>query len=120
MTNHQKLLSQVSVMTKVSSIKDKKTLNLLLKTGEVFNPMEGWVLVTNSTSPSIWQQKISHGGKGELYEYLLFQDIPEQYTKILKECREAGFGQSVPQSDGFTYKIISGGIMRRKIKKQEK
>ena len=118
--NDKIVLSQIQQMVKVSSIKDQSTLSRLLRKGLAFNPMPDYVQAVNPVKeqPSIWEHKISHGGKGEPYEYLTFNSIPSEYTKILAECRSAGFGKEVPQPDGFTYKVISGGLMRRPTKKE--
>ena len=121
----QKVLAKISEMTKVSQIKDQKTLNKLLRDSEAFNPIEGWVLATNKVfkSPSIWETRTPKPKrKGDVprpYEFLSFATIPEQYSKIAKECRTAGFGMKIPQIDGYEYSVIAGGIIRRLIKKEE-
>jgi len=125
--NQTIVLKQILNPTLSSSIKDQETLCRLLRKEMAFNPQEDYVQATalglnflNSNKKvvtSIWQHKVSHGGKGEPYEYLTFNSIPSEYTKILAECRTAGFGKECPQPDGFTYKIILGGLMRRSTKK---
>ena len=144
--NQTIVLKKIVVPAKVCDIKDQTTLLRLIRKELAFNPTEGYVQATsaglnflNSNSeelikklrtfrncgleghieqPSIWEHKVSHGGKGEPYEYLTFNSIPSEYTKILAECRSAGFGKECSQPDGFTYKVISGGLMRRLIKKE--
>ena len=124
--NQTIVLKKIVVPIKICDIKDQATLLRLIRKELAFNPSEGYVQATstglnflnsNRKTETLWEHKVSHGGKGEPYEYLTFNSIPSEYTKILAECQSAGFGKEVPQPDGFTYKVISGGLMRRLIKK---
>ena len=124
--NQTIVLKKIVVPAKVCDIKDQATLLRLIRKELAFNPTEDYVQATSAglnflnagKTETLWEHKVSHGGKGEPYEYLTFNSIPSEYTKILAECRTAGFGKEVPQSDGFTYKVISGGLMRRPTKKE--
>ena len=132
--NDKIVLSQIQQMVKVSSIKDQATLSRLLRKGLAFNPMPNYVQATDTRLllivgekgkgmssleeklvASIWEHKVSHGGKGEPYEFLAFSSVPEEHQNILSQCRTAGFGKPV-EHDNFIYKVISSGLMRRKMK----
>ena len=125
--NQTIVLQQILNPTLSSSIKDQETLRRLLRKEMAFNPQEDYVQATalglnflNSNKKvvaSIWQHKVSHGGRGEPYEFLPFNSIPEEYSSVLHECRTAGFGKPV-EHEGYTYKVISGGLMRRQTKWQ--
>jgi hypothetical protein len=124
--NQTIVLKKIVVPAKVCDIKDQATLLRLIRKELAFNPTEGYAQATPAglnflnagKTETLWEHKVSHGGKGEPYEYLTFNSIPSEYTKILAECRSAGFGKECSQPDGFTYKVISGGLMRRLIKKE--
>ena len=124
--NQTIVLKKIVVPAKVCDIKDQATLLRLIRKELAFNPTEDYVQATSAglnflnagKTETLWEHKVSHGGKGEPYEYLTFNSIPSEYTKILAECRTAGFGKECSQPDGFTYKVISGGLMRRLIKKE--
>lgn len=129
-----KTLSQINVIVKVDDVKDQEALRVLLKTGKAFNPMEGYVAsvypvsqtqseTAKQTTPAEdlaaaqaegWEQKVSHGGKGEPYEFMPYAKVSGRYVEILGECRQKGFGRGVDDPDGFSYRIIAGGLMRRK------
>jgi len=114
--NDYLVLSQIQSPTLASTIKDQQTLKRLLQKGLEFNPMENYVqaliCVKEKVVTSIWESKVSHGGKGEPYEFLPFTSVPVEFELVLKQCRSAGFGKPVIEGS-YTYKIISGGLMRR-------
>jgi len=133
LNEEQKLLDKIQVETKVSTIKNKSTLNTLLRNSLAYNTREGYVVATTSTkSPSSspttrkittkspWQQTISNGGKGEPYDWLSIANAMQLITSIVADCRRAGFGKDVPEPDGYNYRLIAGKIMRRPTKTGDK
>lgn len=128
-------LNQINTMVKVNEVKDKQALEVLLRTGRAFNPMEGFVAAvyparqgqeeagkSASTSEELfseqaegWERRVSHGGKGEPYDFMPYAKVSGKYVDILSECRQKGFGRGVDEPDGYSYRIIAGGLMRRRI-----
>lgn len=128
-------LKEINTMVKVKDVKDREALWVLLRSGRAFNPMEGYVAAVHPVrqseqgagkqAPPIsqelftaqeegWEQRVSHGGKGEPYDFMPYEKISGRYEDILSECRLKGFGRGVDDADGYSYRLIAGGLMRRK------
>ena len=112
-----KLLSTIKDTTSTSEIQDKAALNYLLSKGDLIEPLEGYIKPTQTitTEWEIRTPKPKRKGDTPIpYEFLSFSNLTSDFTEIAKKCREVGFGVSV-EKEGYNYKLIAGGIMRRPI-----
>jgi hypothetical protein len=105
-------------------------LRKLLIEGKAYSPQEGYVVATNSVSneniqiisikdeDTVWETrtpKPKH--KGDLpipYEFCAYTKYAELSSEILRITREASFTEWI-EHDGYKYKKIAGGVMRRLI-----
>ncbi|MCL1977769.1 MAG: hypothetical protein FWG55_06705 [Candidatus Bathyarchaeota archaeon] len=124
------VLKQVSTLTKVSDIEDQKTLRKLLIEGKAYSPQEGYVVATTpitnqnpqpllpSNETIIWETrtpKPKH--KGDMptpYEFCAYTKYAELPSDILRITRDVSFTEWI-EHDGYKYKRIAGGVMRRPI-----
>jgi len=127
------VLKKISTLTKVSDVEDQKMLRKLLMEGKAYSPQEGYVVATTpitteeeenssqqSTTPNkeggVWETrtpKPKH--KGDIptpYEYCAYPNYSELPSDILRITREVSFTEWI-EHEGYKYKRISGGIMRR-------
>jgi len=128
------MLKQISILTKISDIVDQKTLRKLLINGKAYSPQEGYVIATitdnNSSNlfneeqqvladkTNIWETrtpKPKHKGDQPVpYEFCAYTKYAELPSDILRITRNVSFTEWLEQ-DGYKYKRITGGIMRRPI-----
>ena len=123
------VLKQLCTLTKISDIEDQKTLRKLLIEGKAYSPQEGYVIattpITNESSQplmfkevSIWETrtpKPKHNGSTPIsYEFCAYTNYAELPSDILRITREVTFTQWI-EYDGYKYKRITGGVMRRPI-----
>ncbi len=133
MTNQTEmdLLRQISSLTKISDVTDQKMLRKLLIEGKAYCPQEGYVvatvecnLSTDETQPlsvkdeTVWEvrtPKPKHKGDKPIpYEFCAYTKYAELPSDILRITRDVSFTEWV-EHDGYKYKRIAGGIMRRPI-----
>lgn len=122
------VLKQISTPTKIGEVADQKTLRKLLIEGNAYSPQEGYVVATtpltgeNETAPTkdtgVWETRTPKPKrKGDVpnpYEYCSFANYAELPSDILKITREVSFTEWI-EHDGYKYKRIAGGVMRRPI-----
>ncbi|MDR0461592.1 MAG: hypothetical protein LBH62_09275 [Nitrososphaerota archaeon] len=136
------ILKQISTLTKVHEVEDQKTLRKLLIDGKAYCPQEGYViattpLITSSVNDdekptqtsaavvagvtergSIWEARIpkpKHKGDTPIpYEFCSYTNYAELPSDILRVTREVSFMEWI-EHNGYKYKRITGGVMRRPI-----
>jgi hypothetical protein len=124
------VLKQISTPTKVSDVANQKTLRKLLVDGKAYSPQEGYVVATTpltSENPQTSSSQEEHGvwetrtpkpkHKGDLpvpYEFCSYTNYSELPSDILRITREVSFTEWV-EHEGYKYKRIGGGVMRRPI-----
>ncbi|MDR2707735.1 MAG: hypothetical protein LBB87_03180 [Nitrososphaerota archaeon] len=125
------LLKQISVLTKISEVEDQKTLRKLLIDGKAYSPQEGYVVATNTdsnlladepqvlnTDANVWETrtpKPKHKGDTPIpYEFCSYTKYAELPSDILHVTRDVSFTEWITH-DGYKYKRIAGGVMRRPI-----
>ena len=126
------MLKQISVLTKIGDVADQKTLRKLLINGKAYSPQEGYVIATIIDSnplndgqqqafvneDNVWETrtpKSKHKGDQPVsYEFCAYTKYAELPSDILRITRNVSFTEWLEQ-DGYKYKRITGGIMRRPI-----
>ena len=122
------VLKQISTLTKINEVADQKTLRKLLIEGNAYSPQEGYVVATtpltgqNESAPpqetGVWETRTPKPKrKGDVpipYEYCAFSNYAELPSDILKITRDVSFTEWI-EHDGYKYKRIAGGVMRRPI-----
>jgi hypothetical protein len=123
------VLKQISTPTKIAEIGNQKILRKLLIDGKAFSPQEGYVVATTpltSENPQaeppkdsgVWEIRTPKPKrKGDVpipYEFCPFTKFSELPSDILRITREVSFTEWV-EHEGFKYKRIGGGVMRRPI-----
>jgi hypothetical protein len=125
------MLKQISVLTKISDVADQKTLRKLLIEGKAYSPQEGYVVATNvdgnlsdnepqflNSETNVWETrtpKPKHKGDTPIpYEFCAYTKYAELPSDILCITRDVSFTEWI-EHDGYRYKRIAGGVMRRPI-----
>lgn len=122
------VLKQISSPTKITEVADQKTLRKLLIEGNAYSPQEGYVVATtpltgeNETAPpqpaGVWETrtpKPKHKGDVPVpYEFCAYTNYAELPSDILRITREVSFTEWI-EHEGYKYKRIGGGVMRRPI-----
>ncbi len=124
------VLKQISTPTKIDDVENQKTLRKLLIEGKAYSPQEGYVVATtpltseNQTElpkeTGVWETrtpKPKHKGDVPIpYEFCSYTNYAELPSDILRITREVSFTEWI-EFDGYKYKRIAGGVMRRPIEK---
>ncbi|MCL1970193.1 MAG: hypothetical protein FWF66_01860 [Candidatus Bathyarchaeota archaeon] len=124
------ILKQISTLTKINDVADQKTLRKLLIAGKAYSPQEGYVIATNMVSnvsenepaladeETVWETrtpKPKHKGDQPIpYEFCAYTKYSELPSDILHITRNVSFTEWI-EHDGYKYKRIAGGVMRRSI-----
>jgi len=125
------VLKRISTLTKIIDIEDQKVLRKLLIEGKAYSPQEGYVVATTPIveteeptqsltlkESNIWEirtPKPKHNGDIPIpYEFCAYTNYAELPSDILRITREVSFTEWI-EHDGYKYKRISGGVMRRLI-----
>jgi hypothetical protein len=126
------ILKQIAILTKVSEVQDQKLLRKMLMEGKAYSPQEGYVIATTpitteeeTAQPSmltskggVWETrtpKPKHKGDTPVpYEFCTYTNYAELPSDILRVTREVSFMEWI-EHDGYKYKRIAGGVMRRPI-----
>jgi hypothetical protein len=126
------VLKQISVITKINDVADQKTLRKLLINGKAYSPQEGYVVATNAANnpfnkepqqfldkeETIWETrtpKPKHkDDQPNPYEFCAYTKYAELPSDILRITRDVTFTEWI-EYDGYKYKRIAGGVMRRPI-----
>jgi hypothetical protein len=124
------VLKQISSPTKIGEVANQKTLRKLLIDGKAYSPQEGYVVATTPiTSENSEAQPQKEAGcwetrtpkskhKGDVpvpYEFCAYTKYSELPSDILRITREVSFTEWI-EHEGYKYKRIGGGVMRRPIK----
>ncbi len=124
------VLKQISSPTKIGDISNQKMLRKLLIDGKAYSPQEGYVVATApltsenpvaqpQTEAGVWETrtpKPKHKGDVPVpYEFCPYTKYSELPSDILKITREVSFTEWI-EHEGYKYKRIGGGVMRRPIK----
>lgn len=124
------VLKQISSPTKIGEVANQKTLRKLLIDGKAYSPQEGYVVATtpitceNSEAQpqkeaGCWETrtpKSKHKGDVPVpYEFCAYTKYSELPSDILRITREVSFTEWI-EHEGYKYKRIGGGVMRRPIK----
>ena len=121
------VLKQISNLTKIGEVANQKTLRKLLIDGKAYSPQEGYVVATTPLT-SENQQPLKEAGvwetrtpkpkhKGDVpvpYEFCSYTRYSELPSDILRITREVSFTEWI-EHEGYKYKRIGGGVMRRPI-----
>jgi hypothetical protein len=126
------ILKQISTLTKINDVKDQKILRKLLMNGKAYSPQEGYIIATTpltvdenenpqtsaSKEGNVWETrtpKPKHKGDIPIpYEFCTYTNYAELQSDILRITREVSFTEWI-EHDGYKYKRIAGGVMRRPI-----
>jgi hypothetical protein len=123
------VLKQISTPTKIGDVENQKALRKLLIEGKAYSPQEGYVVATtpltsetqtatSKEEPSVWETrtpKPKHKGDVPVpYEFCSYTNYAELPSDILRITREVSFTEWV-EYEGYKYKRIGGGVMRRPI-----
>ncbi|MDR2699893.1 MAG: hypothetical protein LBC12_03660 [Nitrososphaerota archaeon] len=123
------VLRQISTLTKVGDIVDQKMLRKLLIEGKAYSPQEGYVVATTpiinedpqllpDKEVSVWETRTpkpkSKGDQPIPYEFCAYTKYAELPSDILRITRETSFTEWI-EHNGYKYKRIAGGVMRRPI-----
>jgi hypothetical protein len=125
------VLKQISVITKINDVADQKTLRKLLIDGKAYSPQEGYVVATvvdcnlfENSQPlpakedGVWETrtpKPKHKNDQPIpYEFCAYTKYAELPSDILRITRDVTFTEWI-EHDGYKYKRIAGGVMRRPI-----
>jgi hypothetical protein len=132
------MLKQISTLTKAIDVKDQKMLRKLLMAGKAYSPQEGYVIATTpittleeeakSLSQLSATSKMGGDGCWELrtpkpkhkgdvpvpYEFCAYANYVELPSDVLRVTREVSFMEWI-EHNGYKYKRIAGGVMRRPI-----
>lgn len=123
------VLKQISTPTKISDISNQKTLRKLLIDGKAYSPQEGYVVATTPVTgklqapqpkeEGVWETRMPKtkrkGETPEPYEFCPYTKYSELPSDILSLTREVTFTDYI-EHEGYKYKKIAGGVMRRPIK----
>jgi hypothetical protein len=123
------VLKQISTPTKVGDITNQKTLRKLQIDGKAYSPQEGYVVATTPVTSEgateqpkeagVWETKTpkpKHKGDVPVpYEFCPYTKYSELPSDILRITREVSFTEWI-EHEGYKYKRIGGGVMRRPIK----
>lgn len=125
------ILKQISTPTKVGDVQNQKVLRKLLVEGKAYSPQEGYVVATTpitsetqeapAPEQGVWETrtpKPKHKGDVPVpYEFCSYTNYAELPSDILRITREVSFTEWI-EHEGYKYKRISGGVMRRPISSQ--
>jgi hypothetical protein len=122
------VLKQISTPTKIGDVSNQKTLRKLLIEGKAYSPQEGYVVATTPLSEDqpeppketgVWEPrtpKPKHKGDVPVpYEFCPYSKYSELPSDILRITHDVTFTNWI-EHDGYKYKRIGGGVMRRPIK----
>ncbi|XHH09977.1 MAG: hypothetical protein ACFCUE_04930 [Candidatus Bathyarchaeia archaeon] len=124
------VLKQISTPTKIGDIENQKALRKLLIDGKAYSPQEGYVVATTPVTSEaqavppkeqgVWETrtpKPKHKGDVPVpYEFCSYTKYSELPSDILRITREVSFTEWI-EHEGYKYKRIAGGVMRRLIEK---
>ena len=119
-------------MVESTKIPDQGAFRYLLRTGEVFEPQSGMVKSTEEPKPHesvagasefsdhapwIWKtpKPKSKNDKPEPYEFLSYSDWNVLPSIVAEALRSMGFSGNPYLYQGYSYRKMAGGTLRRKM-----
>ena len=119
-------------MVESANVPDQGALRFLLRSGDVFEPQAG--MVKSSAEPETEQSTLGPGGlpdhkpwvwrtpkpkrKGDVpepYEFLSYPDWEVLPSAVAEALRPMGFADDPYLYEGYSYRKMAGGALRRKM-----
>ncbi len=114
-------------MVEVSKVPDQGALRFLLRRGDVFEPQQG--MVKSSVEPEeagvgfpdhkpwVWRtpKPKKKGDVPEPYEFLAYPDWDVLPSAVAEALRGMGFADAPFLYEGYSYRKMAGGALRRKM-----
>ncbi len=117
-------------MVESAKIPDQGALRFLLRSGDVFEPQEG--MIKSSAEPEseeaaasefpdhtpwVWRtpKPKSKNDKPEPYEFLSYPEWDVLPSVVAEALRGMGFADDLYLFEGFSYRKMAGGALRRKM-----
>jgi hypothetical protein len=117
-------------MVEFASVPNQNALRYLLRTGDVFEPQEG--MIKSSVEPEneelgssglpdhkpwVWKtpKPKSKNDHPELYEFLPYPDWEVLPSAVAEALRGMGFADDPYLYEGYSYRKMAGGALRRKM-----
>jgi hypothetical protein len=117
-------------MVEFTKVSDQGALRFLLRKGDVFEPQEGMVKSTEEPEaegsefakfpdhkPWVWKtpKPKKKGDLPEPYEFLGYPDWDAIPSAVAEALRNRGFAADPYLFEGFSYRKMAGGALRRKM-----
>ena len=117
-------------MVDYSKVPDQGALRFLLRRGDVFEPQEGMVKSAVEPEPEgeaasefpvhkpwIWKtpKPKKKGDVPEPYEFLGYPDWDAMPSTVAEALRNMGFAAAPYLYEGYSYRKMAGGALRRKV-----
>jgi hypothetical protein len=117
-------------MVESGKIPDQNALRYLLRNGDVFEPQQGMVKSTNELEESesasgafpdhkrwVWRtpKPKRKGDVPEPYEFLAYPDWEVLPSAVAEALRPMGFADDPYLYEGYSYRKMAGGALRRKM-----
>ncbi len=116
-------------MVEAAKVPDQNALRYLLRTGDVFEPQAGMIKSTAEPEPEegasefpshppwIWRtpKPKRKGDVPEPYEFLPYPDWSVLPSAVAEGLRGMGFSGAPYLYEGYSYRKMSGGALRRKM-----
>ncbi len=116
-------------MVEFAMVPDQGALRFLLRRGDVFEPQEGMVKSIVETEPEeesvefpdhkpwVWKtpKPKKKGDVPEPYEFLGYPDWDAMPSVVAEALRNMGFAADPYLNEGYSYRKMAGGALRRKM-----
>jgi len=117
-------------MVKITKIPDQNALRFLLRKCDVYEPQQGMVKITAEpkdeksgvsdfadNKPWVWRtpKPKKKGDVPEPYEFLSYPDWQVLSNEVAEALRTMGFADAPYLYDGYSYRKMAGGTLRRKM-----
>ncbi len=117
-------------MVEFGTIPDQGAARYLLRTGDAFEPQEGMIKSTTEPEPEesaagvliehkpwVWKtpKPKRKGDVPEPYEFLAYPDFDALPSAVNEALRGMGFSGAPYLYEGYSYRKMAGGALRRKI-----
>ena len=119
-------------MVESATVLDQNALRYLLRSGDVFEPQQGMIKSTNEPEPEesesasgafpdhkpwVWRtpKPKRKGDVPEPYEFLSYPDWEVLPSAVAEALRPMGFADDPYLYEGYSYRKMAGGALRRKM-----
>jgi hypothetical protein len=116
-------------MVELTKVPDQGALRFLLRKGDIFEPMQGMVKSTVEQEPEeantglpnhppwVWKtpKPKRKGDVPEPYEFLAYPDWNVLPSAVAESLRNMGFSGTPYLYEGYSYRKMAGGALRRKM-----